>query len=248
MLCSQSLEAFSNVSPDKFTHSHSDMDRSMSCAKSRCIVAVICALAAWIAFYMITCGLPPRLDGKLHATIGKVLAQEAITLLGPQGKIVLVTRDTQSFPQPAIGVLTRSFQRVAHRARAALVDTHEIQLDPLRPVEVPPGDFYELIRRAPEGSVIVSLMGPPVLTEEQYSKLGKIKPKVIAFCSGNLAEIANLQHLMDIGILHAAVVSRPMSPDPGVRTLRGFSAYDHLYSLLRAKDRTPLPGNPQRRP
>jgi hypothetical protein len=202
--------------------------------RSTCLLSLLCALAAWIAVFVIRYELPPRTDRGLHAAIGKALAQEAIHLMGPGGSIVLITRDTESFPQPAITVLTASFERALRRAGARLADRHEIQLDPLRPVEVPPGDFYELMRRAAPGNVIVSLMGPPVLTEEQQIKLGAVKPKIVAFCAGNLAEIVDFKQLFDAGFLHAAVISRSPASPAGAASPRGSSAFDRLYTLIRS--------------
>lgn len=210
--------------------------------RSTCLLSLLCALAAWIAFFITLCELPPRTDRGLHAAIGKTLALEAIRLMGPGGSIVLITRDTETFPQPAISVLTASFERAIRRAGARLADRHEIQLDPLRPVEAPPGDFFELIRRAAPGNVIVSLMGPPVLTEEQQTKLGVIRPKIVAFCAGNLAEIVDFNQLFEAGLLHAAVISRSPGPSAGAATTRGSSAYDRLYTLIKKGGPPPKSG------
>jgi hypothetical protein len=103
-------------------------------------------------------------------------------------------------------------------------------------VSVPPGDFLEWIRKTPQGSVIASFMGPPWLSPIQRSQLGEIKPRIVAFCSGNLAEPTDLRALLKQGLLHAAVVSRP-NPLPSSATRRGMQGwFDQSYLILTATD------------
>jgi hypothetical protein len=174
------------------------------------------------------------LDRKLHSAIGRVLAKEALSALRPGGQITVITRDTEAFPQPALDILLESFQDEVRRAAGISVGTQTIQLDPLRPVEVPPGDFYELIRRSTAERIIVSFVGPPVLTQEQRVALGRVKPKIIAFCSGNLAETLDLNALFSEGLLHVAVINRPPAPARGGARLNSSSTFDQLYRVVRA--------------
>lgn len=153
-------------------------------------------------------GLPPRFNSKPHEAAGWFLAQQALGLLQPGGRVIVITRDTTAFNNPATDVQLDSFRKALRRAHATLGRIHLLQVDPLRPVEVPSGDFVELIRATPKGSVIVSFMGPPVLTEGQRRQLGDIKPAIIAFCPGELPELVDLRVLFAQGLLQAAVISR----------------------------------------
>src|SRR2546428_4332542 len=116
--------------------------------KSTEIVAILSASAALIAVFLVSCELPPQTDRKLHTAIGKALAQEALTLSGQGRQITVITRDTETFRQPAIVALFESFQKEVHRANATIAATQFVQTDPLRPVDIPAGDFFELIRRS----------------------------------------------------------------------------------------------------
>jgi hypothetical protein len=131
-------------------------------------------------------------------------------------------------------ILLASFQQEIRRGGDFNVATQTLQLDPLRPVEVPPGDFYELIRRSTAERIIVSFLGPPVLTQEQRGALGRVKPKIISFCSGNLAETLDLSELFSAGLLHVAVVNRPPLPATGDTRPNSFSTFDRLYKVVRA--------------
>jgi hypothetical protein len=185
-----------------------------------CVAAVIAALSAW--------HLPPKLDKGIYAQVGQVLAREAMAVTPPHGEIIVIARDTKAYRQPAMDITA---EQIRAAAKALSVTTKLIQLDPLRPVEVPPGDFYEVIRRAKPGQVIVSLLGPPVLETEQRAKLGTTKPKIVALCNGSLAEQTDLRELFREGLLHAAIVNRQA---PSGSTSPAGESFDQLYTVLRA--------------
>ena len=153
----------------------------------------------------------------------------------------MITRDTTAFRQPAADILLGSFKKEVRKAHATIAATQLIQVDPLRPVQVPSGDFVELIRKAPSGSVIVSFMGPPLLTEEQRSQLGAIKPRIVAFCSGNLADYIDLRALFDQQLLHAAVVSRPNAPGSTSNPEKPQQSFEQLYITVTATNPSSIP-------
>ena len=198
------------------------------------IVAILTASTALAAIILSSWEFGPPVDRKLHSEIGRVLAKEALSLLRPGGQITVITRDTEAFPQPALDILLKSFQQEVRRGGKITVGTQTIQLDPLRPVEVPPGDFYELIRRSTAERIIVSFLGPPVLSKEQRGALGRVKPKIIAFCSGNLAATLDLSELFSAGLLHVALINRPPSPDTEDTPPNSSSTFERLYTVVRA--------------
>jgi hypothetical protein len=207
------------------------------------IIAALAALAAMVAIVLSLFRFGPRIDRKVHQEIGQALARETVGLLGKGGQITIVTRDTASFRQPAIDIALASFKEEIRRAGAAIASTQEVQVDPLRPVEVPPGDFFELIRRAPAQNAIVSFMGPPLLTEEQRRKLGRIQPKIVAFCSGSVVANVDLRRLFDAGLLHAAVVNRPLPPAGLDKVQKVAETFGQLYMTVTARDLSKLPSH-----
>jgi hypothetical protein len=205
------------------------------------ISALLAAVLALAGIFFSVFGFGPRVDRKVHQEIGQALAKEAVGLLGKGGQIAIVTRDTASFRQPAIEMALAGFKQEILRAGAVIASTQEVQVDPLRPVEVPPGDFFELIRRAPAQNVIVSFMGPPLLTDAQRGKLGRIQPKIVAFCSGSLAENVDLRRLFEAGLLHAAVVNRRLPPDGSDKAQKITETFAQLYVTVTARDLSKLP-------
>ena len=187
-------------------------------------IASLVALGGVAVIYLTARGgFGPGIDPKPHKAAGHVLAEQALALLKPGGQITLLARDTSTFKNPASDILLQSFRDTAQRAHISIRTLQLLQVDPLRPVEVPAGDFFELIRKTPKGSVIVSMMGPPLLSETQRLRLGEINPAIIGFCSGSLSDQVDLHTLFRQGLLHAAVVSRrhPAATSSGAGSMRG---------------------------
>lgn len=206
------------------------------------VIAGLTALSAWgFIYFSARGGFGPSVNPKPHQAAGYILAQQALTLLKPGGTLTVIARDTSVFKNPASDILLNSLRKTVQQAHAAMGPLQLLQVDPLRPVEVPGGDFFELIRKAPKGSVIVSLMGPPLLSETQRRQLTEINPAIVAFCAGSLAEQVDLRTLFDQGLLHAAVVSRRtpvLGPSPP-RDLRGW--FDQWFVAVTAANAANIP-------
>jgi hypothetical protein len=162
--------------------------------------------------------------------LGRTLAAESLKLLKPGGKLTIIARDTDVFPQPAMALALSTLQKELHRAGAEIRSTQLVQLDPIRPSAVPSGDFYELLRRLPDGEVIVSLLGPPVLSEEQKEKLGRPRARVAALCTGTSE---NTEALFASGLLYVAIINKPAAS-----SAQG-NSFEQLYTIVRA-DPKPL--------
>jgi len=190
-------------------------------------------------------GFPPRPNPKPHQAAGWMMARQALGLLKPGGQIIIVTRDTAAFKNPATEIQLASFKKELRKTRAVIGSIRAIQIDPLKPVEAPPGDFFELIRHASGESVIVSFMGPPLLSETQAGQLGAAKPGIVAFCSGSLADQLDLRWFFERGLLQAAVLSRrnPLASQP--KDLQGW--FDRSFLAVTTADDPNLAtrGSPQ---
>jgi hypothetical protein len=153
-------------------------------------------------------GLGPRIDARPFEASGRLMAQQALAVLEPGGQITIIARDTTTFGNPASDIQLASFRKAIDQAHVEIGTIRKLQVDPLRPIAVPSSDFCELIQNASQGSVIVSFMGPPRLTDLERSRLGEIQPAIVAFCSGRQPELADMRSLFRQGLLKAAVVDR----------------------------------------
>ena len=212
-------------------------------------LAALATLAAWaVIFLSLNGGLRPSIDSGLPEATGWVMAQEALARMQPSGQIIVIARDTSTFKNPATDIQMASFRKALGKAHAAMPSVHALQVDPLRPVEVPAGDFYSILKNTPKGSVIVSFMGPPMLTVSQCAQLGENKPAVVAFCTGSLPALVDLRSLFEQGVLQAAVVDRPTGRAPGPRRGNLRACFDQAYLVITAANLADLPaqiaGNP----
>ena len=210
--------------------------------------SILLILASAAAVWRSAFDAPPAGPGETPRRVGRVLAGEASKLLKPGGKIVLIVRDTAAFPQPAFDAMRVSLEAALREAGTPATITRAIQLDPLRPLQVPPGDFVELLRKAGPADVLVSLLGPPFLSDEQRAGLGVVKPRVVAFWPGTVAEYSNLRPLFEQHLLAAAIVHQPAglglpsklrrsNSDPSAAT----GGYDEWYQLVTGAGNPPVP-------
>jgi len=153
-------------------------------------------------------GLGPTLDPSPCQAVGRTLARQALKLLQPGGTITVITRDTMMFQNPATDVVMSSLKAELARAHAQVGSVESLQIDPLQPAVVPSRDFVQWIKKASKGGVIISFMGPPVLSETELKSLGEVKPAIVALCSGPVVEQVDLRSLFSQGLLQAAVVGK----------------------------------------
>jgi hypothetical protein len=170
------------------------------------IAGLVTAGAVVAMVFAVKGGFPPRVEVGPHDAAGWAMARQTISFLQPGGQVMIITRTTAE--SPAMNVLVASFKREIRKSGATIAAEKVLDVDPLRPVEAPPGAFIEAIRKLPPGSVIVSFVGPPLLSAEQRKQLREIKSAIVAFCPGNWPERVNFQTLFKEGLLRAAVVSR----------------------------------------
>jgi hypothetical protein len=200
--------------------------------------AVIVAAAAGL--YLFLFPTPPAIDARPHKGAGETLAGEALKLLEGNARLIVITRDLQSFKVPAAEAQLRGFLGALRDAGKAPAAVRSIKVDPLRVVEVPPGEFFDLIRLGKEDDVIVSFLGPPALADEQVAKLGAKRPRILALCSGGLPARVDLKTTFAQQLLHLAVVSRPDAPaQAGPGSERG--AFEQMFKVITPGNVSELP-------
>lgn len=173
--------------------------------------AVTAIAGVWLGLFLFP--FPPGIDTRLHTALGETLAAEAIKLADPGSRFIVLARDTVEFQVPATVAQLEGLQQTLKAAGRPPATVRIFKTDPLRVVDVPPGDFFELLRQAKENDVFISLLGPANIADAQLARLGPTKrPKVIALCAGTLPRRVALKKLFTQQLLHAAIVSRPDAP------------------------------------
>ena len=213
----------------------------MGNARVKTIVAstLLAGSVLWLALFFHSSPPPP--EKKAHEAVGRVLAEEAGKLLGAGGRITVLARDTKVFVNPAADSELKGFATAAQELKLPVAGTNLVQLDPLRAVRVPPGDFFTLLGKLYEGDVVVSFLGPPVLSAEQRAKVADKKVRIAAFCPGDLPRQVNLKELFDQNLLHAVVISRamPLAGRPETDDARAW--FRQLHQLITPAELSELP-------
>lgn len=199
------------------------------------VVAVATTLAAWVGLHAYLHPGPPAMDRKPHEALGEVLAAEALARLKPGARLLVIARDPEPYQVPASAAQLESFESAILRGGGQIAGCHWIKLDPLRLPAVPPGDFFDLIRRGREDDVIVSFIGPPVLEMDQVSMLGTRRPQVLAVCTGEMPAQVDLVRIFDQHLLAVAVIDR--TPPSGPAASGGTRAeFDRRFRLVTGSD------------
>lgn len=193
-------------------------------------------------------GCGPGINTAPHRAVGVELARQALSLLKPGGQIIVITRNTASFKNPATDILMASFQRQLHKAHVNINAVQMLDLDPLRLIQVPSGDFQKWIHHAASGDVIVSFIGPPVLTPAQLAQLGEIKPAIVAFCPGGWPVRTDFRPLFQQGLLRTAIVSRREQPAIPVESSMSHDAFDQNFMILTATNVDDFVASSERHP
>jgi hypothetical protein len=200
--------------------------------------AVIVAALVWL--YLFFNPRPPAIDRPLHKRVGEVLAAEAIKLLEPGARIIVIARAKEPFQVPAAAAQLDAFLRAIKTSGKNISTTRLLKVDPLRITSVPPGDFFDLMRQAGNNDVIVSFLGPPVLNDEQLSRLAGKRPRILALCSGAMPLQVDLRKMFERQLLLTAVISRTNAPAQSTAS-SAQTAFDEMFQVITPANVSELP-------
>jgi hypothetical protein len=203
------------------------------------VLASTAIVATWGWLYVFLHPRPPAIDRRPHEAMGEVLAAEAAKVLEPGARLLVIARDPEPFHVPASAAQMDGFMRALKNAGKSVSTIHKYQQDPLRLVNVPPGDFFELLRRGQPNDVIVSFLGPPVLDHAQLAKLGDKRPRILAVCAGAMPAQVDLKKIFDQKLLFAAVVSRQDAPRRASAGSKQ-SAFEQMFKVITAANLSEL--------
>lgn len=206
------------------------------------IVSSLTIVGALGFLFLFFHAFPPRPPAPLHEAIGQVMAEQTLRLLGPDGRVLVISREIREFERSAAEMQLRAFIRALEKAGQKPSATRLVKIDPDRVVAVPPGDFLELLRKTSEKDVVTSFMGPPTLSGAQAAQLSATHAKVAALCTGPTPAIVDLQGLFSAGLLHAAVVDRKDAMMSAGAAPSGRVWFERLYQLVTDANAAELPG------
>ncbi|HUR46361.1 MAG TPA: hypothetical protein VMZ27_10845 [Candidatus Saccharimonadales bacterium] len=197
------------------------------------LFAILLLLGSGAVLYNSLIGPGPRFDLAIHEAIGNAMATEAAALAGEGGRIILVTRNLASNPNPPAAAEVKALAATLQKLGRKVASTNSFRVDPLRLFKVPPGDIVEVLRKMEEKDVLISFLGPPDLDEKQLARAGEKHPKIVALCSGTMPRQINLKKLFEQQLVHVAIVSRSETGTANPAEGAGASSFDTLYSIIK---------------
>jgi hypothetical protein len=172
-------------------------------------VAVIAACAVWT---WRTQFAAPKFNVALHVGLGQTMAEQTASALNNTGKIVIVTLDSQAFPE--LGVQMQEFKKIlAQHSGLAIKETYTLETDDKPKYHFGSGlsgrRYVRLVNKNLSAAAFVSFVGAPELTDKELAEMKKV-PKLIAECRS----ADKLKRLFDAKAIHTAVVGRFEYPTP----------------------------------
>jgi len=201
------------------------------------VVATAVTLTSILVLYGSLHGFGPAAHTGAHAAMGQVLGQEALKLRGSGGRILVLARDTAVDRNVCSDAQWKSFKRTIKHSGASISSATFVRLNPIRLIAAPTGDFFTLIKKSSENDVIVSFIGPPVLSDEQVAQLGEQRPRIVAVCSGWTPRQVNLRRIFEQHLLSSAIISRQDS----TRSTAASSEFKDSFGLVTTANLSELP-------
>jgi len=201
-------------------------------------MAVIVASGVWIYFTQFA---QPAFNMVLHESVGEVLAQETAKLIQSNGQVVIITMDTSKFPE--LKTQLRAFEK-ALKALGPM-SVKELPMDTEDKPQYRTGAglssrrFLRLLKKTGSAKAIVSFIGAPRMTDEEFAQVEKA-PKFIAECRSP----DKVKKLFEKNILQVAVINRFDYPAPikhNPKTPKQW--FEKYYQVIKADTASDLPKN-----
>lgn len=175
----------------------------------------------------------------LHRRVGEVLAEQTAHVVGPKGKVVIIAMDTAQEPE-------LKTQMEAFRAKLKVLGDYESKEQELDTKDQPKygvGNglsarrFVRIVKKNLDADAIVSFVGAPKLSEEDFGELKK-RPRFVAESRGS----DHLPPLFENKVIEVAVVSRFVFPAPGpIDPTTPQEWFDKRYQILTAESAASIP-------
>ncbi|HTL56094.1 MAG TPA: hypothetical protein VL361_10475 [Candidatus Limnocylindrales bacterium] len=197
---------------------------------------VIACSAAWIYYYQFKA---PKHDVGLHQRIGEIMAEQTASLVGPKGRLVLITIPTG--PEPELRTQLEAFRRRLKTLGEYDFKEHELDTKDQPKYSLGAGlsgrRFVRTVKNNPKADGIVSFVGAPKLSDEELADLSKA-PKFIA----EARSPDQLPKLFQKQIIQVAIVSRFVFPAPDPRAPKTPQQwFDKRYQIVTADAAKTIP-------
>lgn len=197
------------------------------------IVTTIAIVAAGVCIYLALAGRSPKINLDPYHVLGAVTAEETAKLLGNQGRMLVMVRDTGPNKNPSVEAELKAFQQALKGQKAITVLVERIQVSPMQMMAtgggVPPEQFLQALKTHSNLGAVVLFMGFPPLNDSELEVLKQSGVKTVVACALRPGD----EQLFARQAIHLAIVPRSDSPPPGApaaRTLR--ERFDQEFRII----------------
>ena len=198
-----------------------------------CIFAILVSICSLLLTH---CHPPKKIDLRRYRALGYGMAIETSKLLHDQGQIIVVSFD-RSAPvmkpfQIEMDTFYSTIKKETHLTvlREETAPTTAIAAAGIG-MSMDSKIYKKLIAENPKISAIVSFLGPPRLTDEEFNQLPTELPKVVAYT----ANPHGLKRIFGDQLIHVAIANAfpPQKSKPGKKLQDLFNFY---YKVITEKD------------
>lgn len=176
------------------------------------VLACLAAIAASTWYYWHHRNPGARHEEELHRTIGRVMAEETVRVLGGRGKILLVAIDTKAVPELS-WQLDGFHEGLGQATGVTIAKTYDLETEGKSKYTFGAGlsgrRYVRTVNKNPGIDAVVSFAGAPHFKEGEEKEL-QFKPKLIAESRAP----DKLKKLFEGKFIDVAVVSRFEFPNP----------------------------------
>ncbi len=197
------------------------------------IVAILAIGAAAAALHLGFGRRTPAIKLDTYEVLGTVTAEETASLLGGQGRVLLMVRDTSPDKNPSVEAQVKAFLQTLkpHTKMNVMVD--RVQVTPMLMMStgggVPVDQLFQAIEKHEKPRAVVLFFGLPPLTEPEQEALKRTGVKLVVVSSFR----PGYQRLLERRVIQLAIVPRLEAPTLGkVQTLR--ERFDQEYLVIKS--------------
>jgi len=206
------------------------------------IVGGLAAGAVVVSLYFGFGGRAPKIDLGPYDALGAVTAEETAKLLGGQGQVLVMARDTGADKNPSVEAELKAFQETLKTHAGLGTAIERVRVTPMLMMAtgggVPPAELFKALETHTNAGAVVLFFGFPQLTDPEVETLRKSGLKTVVVSSLR----PGYKQLFERQAIHLAIVPRPeaLPPDtPPPRTLR--ERFDQEFIILTPADAARLP-------
>ena len=197
------------------------------------IVAILAIGAAAVALHLGFGRKAQAIKLDTYEVLGAVTDEETASLLGDQGRILLMVRDTGPDKNPSVEAQVKAFLQTLKPHTKMYVVVDRVQVTPMLMMStgggVPVDQLFTAIETHAKPEAVVLFFGLPPLTEPELEVLKRTGVKLVVVSSFR----PGYQRLLERRVIQLAIVPRPEAPTLGkVQTLR--ERFDQEYLVIKS--------------